>query len=399
MLTMMGYATCTHAMSPRQIFERANESIVVIRTYDRNLAHAGMGSGVVFQPGFVATNCHVVEGAYLIRVGRKQRFIRADTVAGDIEKDLCLLQLEAELGKPSCLGEAGALNVGDDVYAIGAPDGLELSLSSGIVSQLRGPYPPMIQTTAPISPGSSGGGLFNSDGQLVGLTTKYLKHGQNINFAIPAEWIGELLTTIDRASDAPEAPEPQDPESDNSQDEVGESGHHDAPLLPSTPPLAEVSDEGVVPEANTESDDSPWSVPNETLPVVVNSDYLARDRDRAARRQNSVFSGGKPGYTSSGRRPVVDQDITPAEYAKNNPPFKYPVEAIRRDLQGAVVLRVMISPQGIPDKITVAQSSGQALLDMDAKDQVGKWRFVPARKNGEFVWSWLDVPINYRLSK
>jgi hypothetical protein len=85
--------------------------------------------------------------------------------------------------------------VGEPVYAVGAPQGLELSLSEGIVSQLRGGPPPLIQTTVAISQGSSGGGLFNAEGELVGITTFYLKDSQNLNFAVPVEWIGEVAET------------------------------------------------------------------------------------------------------------------------------------------------------------------------------------------------------------
>lgn len=75
---------------------------------------------------------------------------------------------------------------------MGAPRGLELSLSDGIVSQLRGGPPPFIQTTAAISRGSSGGGLFDAEGRLVGFTTLYIEGGQSLNFAMPVEWVGEI---------------------------------------------------------------------------------------------------------------------------------------------------------------------------------------------------------------
>jgi hypothetical protein len=80
--------------------------------------------------------------------------------------------------------------VGERVYAIGAPEGLELTLSEGLVSGLRsrGNFR-VIQTTAPVSHGSSGGGLFDSQGKLVGITTFSFHEGQNLNFAIPTEWI------------------------------------------------------------------------------------------------------------------------------------------------------------------------------------------------------------------
>jgi S1-C subfamily serine protease len=83
--------------------------------------------------------------------------------------------------------------VGQRVYAIGSPQGLELTLSEGLVSALRQTTNgSIIQTTAPISPGSSGGGLFNANGQLVGIVTFQSRTGQNLNFALPAHWISEM---------------------------------------------------------------------------------------------------------------------------------------------------------------------------------------------------------------
>lgn len=75
------------------------------------------------------------------------------------------------------------------MYSVGALEGFELSLSDGLISQLRGE---IIQTTAPISPVSSGGGLLDAQGRLIGITTFGHKSGQNLNFAIPAEWIFAL---------------------------------------------------------------------------------------------------------------------------------------------------------------------------------------------------------------
>jgi Trypsin-like peptidase domain len=85
------------------------------------------------------------------------------------------------------------IRVGQRVYAIGAPRGLELSISDGLVSSIR-PYGafPLIQTNAPISKGSSGGGLFDTDGRLVGITTSSAIDGQNINFALAADLISQL---------------------------------------------------------------------------------------------------------------------------------------------------------------------------------------------------------------
>ena len=142
--------------------------------------------------GKIATNYHVVEGGASYQVGRYKQLVRATLYAEDGDKYICLLDAKSVTGKPAQLGKAADLKVGVPVYAVGAPQGLELSLSDGIVAQLRGGPPPLIQTTAAISPGSSGGGLFDREGRLVGLTTLYIEGGQNLNFAMPVEWIDEI---------------------------------------------------------------------------------------------------------------------------------------------------------------------------------------------------------------
>jgi hypothetical protein len=85
------------------------------------------------------------------------------------------------------------VRTGQRVYAIGSPQGLELTISEGIVSALRKVEEgTVIQTTAPISPGSSGGGLFDLSGHLIGIMTFQHRYGQNLNFALPADWIGQM---------------------------------------------------------------------------------------------------------------------------------------------------------------------------------------------------------------
>ena len=163
-----------------------------MRTYDAQGKQKALASAVLLPSGKVATNCHVVEGGVRFQVGRGKKFVPATLYAGDGDKDICLLDAKDVGGTPTQLGKAANLKVGVPVYAVGAPRGLELSLSDGIVSQLRGGPPPIIQTTAAISPGSSGGGLFDSEGRLVGLTTLYIDGGQSLNFAMPVEWLAEI---------------------------------------------------------------------------------------------------------------------------------------------------------------------------------------------------------------
>lgn len=180
------------ALTPSQLFEKVKGSVVVIKALDAQGKALGQGSGVLLPSGKIATNCHVVRNGVRFQVGRDKSFVTATLHGGDADKDVCLLQADTLGGTPAQLGTATALKVGEAVYAVGAPQGLELSLSNGIVSQLRGGPPPFIQTTAAISPGSSGGGLFNSEGLLVGLTTLYIDGGQSLNFALPVEWLVDI---------------------------------------------------------------------------------------------------------------------------------------------------------------------------------------------------------------
>ncbi len=181
-----------HALTPAQVFDKVKDAVVIVETLDAQGKVKSQGSGVLISSGKIATNCHVVEGGVSYLVGRGKQLIPATLYAEDDDKDICLLDAKGIKGKPAQLGKAAGLKVGEPVYAVGAPEGLELSLSDGIVSQLRGGPPPFIQTTAAISPGSSGGGLFDGEGRLVGLTTLYIEGGQNLNFAMPVEWIGEI---------------------------------------------------------------------------------------------------------------------------------------------------------------------------------------------------------------
>ncbi len=191
-LLLPGLPLSALALTPSQVFDKVKDSVVVIKTQDSKGEVLSQGSGVLLPSGKIATNCHVVKDGFSFQVGRGKSLVPATLFAGDEDKDICLLQTDKLTGTPAQLGKAVALKVGEPVYAVGAPQGLELSLSDGIVSALRGGNPPLIQTTAAISHGSSGGGLFDSEGRLVGFTTLYIADGQSLNFAMPVEWLNGI---------------------------------------------------------------------------------------------------------------------------------------------------------------------------------------------------------------
>lgn len=187
------YTNGASAKTPSEVYELASMSTVIVKTYNSKGVMRGFGSGVFLPDGTVATNCHVISNAERLVVRFKKKEYQAKTKYTDWERDTCTIVPIGLKAKPVELGTTQGLRVGTRVYAIGSPKGFELTFSEGIVSSLRevdgGKY---IQITSPISPGSSGGGLFDKNGKLLGLTSFYVAEGQNLNFAIPVEWIKEL---------------------------------------------------------------------------------------------------------------------------------------------------------------------------------------------------------------
>ena len=181
------------ARSAEDLFADLARSTARITVYDISGRAVGLGSGVVIAPGTVITNCHVAMagGSLNVKVGAEQ--FPASVEIADEEYDLCRLSVSGLSAPPVTIGSATTLKTGQKVYAIGSPQGLELTISDGIVSGMRDlPQGRVIQTTAPISPGSSGGPLFDAYGRLVGIMTFQHRSGQNLNFAVPADWIADI---------------------------------------------------------------------------------------------------------------------------------------------------------------------------------------------------------------
>ncbi len=180
----------SHAKSAVDVYESVSKSVVVVYGHDSAGKRNIIGSGVVLPSGDVATACHVVRNASSSVVKHNGKEYEARIAHADFDRDVCLLRLPVPISPAVKLGTSETLKIGQRVYAVGAPKGLELTLSEGVVSSFRSVKEGrFIQTTAAISPGSSGGGLFDEEGRLVGLVTFYFKDGQQLNFAVPVEWI------------------------------------------------------------------------------------------------------------------------------------------------------------------------------------------------------------------
>lgn len=447
-----GVAICTaltcnaHALTPDQVFERVQDSIVVVRTLDENFDDVKFGSGVMLPSGDIGTNCHVIKGGEYFLVGRNKKYVPASLFAENEEKDICILEVKEKTGTPVQLGSSRSLRVGQRVYAIGAPEGLELSLSEGLVSQIRDS---LIQTSAPISHGSSGGGLFDSNARLLGFTTLTFKNGQNLNFAVPVEWLAYAKPVTRLQS--PTSPEKPSPEGNPQPKESI------IPSKPASPSQANLKENGA----------TNYRTQNQTPEQRTSLIKAFQQRIRAKIKSNVrlppsfennsevVFkvhllpngevsqltlakSSGEPTYDSEIERAIlmssplplpiemeaaadflggmtivwrhftnkplsengtVNQGgdiVTPPAYAPENPGIVFPVQANVRNIQGRVIIRVEVQPDGKPGRMWLKQSSGSDLLDQDAQTQLSNWRFIPARKNGHPVTAWIDVPVHYR---
>jgi hypothetical protein len=202
------------SLSAEEIFKRVSPSVMVVESLDANGKVTTLGSGVVIAPGLVITNRHVIKDGVTFRVEHGDDAWNARLAWVDPDHDLALLRATGLQVPPVPFRSSPTVLVGERVYAIGSPEGLELSLSQGIVSGLReyqGGY--VIQTSAPVSPGSSGGGLFDKAGRLVGITSFGLVEGQNLNFALPAEWV-EALPRHSAAGGRPDQQQPTEKEKD-----------------------------------------------------------------------------------------------------------------------------------------------------------------------------------------
>ena len=188
------------AQTAQQIAKRAFDSTVLLIMEDTNGQPVGLGSGFFVKPQQIATNLHVIEGAasgYAKLVGQKTKYEIVGVSAIDRKRDLAILNVEAWGIQALSLGDSDTVMVGETVYAVGNPHGLEGTFSQGIVSGVRTVRTDkLIQLTAPISPGSSGGPVLNDSGNVVGVSVAMFRSGQNLNFAIPSNYLSELISRI-----------------------------------------------------------------------------------------------------------------------------------------------------------------------------------------------------------
>jgi hypothetical protein len=186
------------AVTPRQIAANAHAALLMIRALDPHGDTLGLGTGFLVSPdGRFVTNYHVIQEAaqLVVKVLDGPEYRDVQLVAADPASDLALMQIPGARDLPSLrMGSDAQMEVGDRVFVMGNPLGMTGTFTDGMVSGKR-PLEgvAMLQISAPISPGSSGGPVMNERGEVIGVATMMVMGGQNLNMAVPVRYLAPML--------------------------------------------------------------------------------------------------------------------------------------------------------------------------------------------------------------
>jgi len=179
-------------------FVPLSASIVRVEA-NRQYGGLSLGSGVTVAPAVVVTNCHVTRDAATIRISGSGRTWGVDAQYADTAHDLCFLRAPAWRGSPVVLGGSDALRSGQQVAALGFTGGTAIALKLGSIRALHALEDNrIIESDAAFSSGSSGGGLFDANGVLIGLLTFRLRGSGANYYSLPVQWIRDRLPAEDQ---------------------------------------------------------------------------------------------------------------------------------------------------------------------------------------------------------
>lgn len=193
-------AQAPKTMTVAELVRTVKPAVVYIATFDAKGQQAGLGSGfVVDASGIVVTNLHVIQGAKAlsVKMADGEMYDKVEIVDYDARRDIAVLKVKPFGRLPTVpLGDSDRVEIGEEAVAVGNPKGMEHTVSSGLISAMRQDEGyKLIQISVPISPGSSGGPLFDRQGRVIGITTAQLRGEgvQNLNFAVPINYAKPLI--------------------------------------------------------------------------------------------------------------------------------------------------------------------------------------------------------------
>ena len=211
-VTLVLFTACVNAQSPdkvalsaAEITEKYGPAVVLVLGLDASKQSSILGTGfMVMASGVFVTNYHVIQGVYpaQVRLASGDVYDAISVIDTDERKDIAVLKIKGFNLPVVQLADSDGVKVGSEVVVIGNPKGLEGTVTNGLVSAIRdtGEGYKIFQISAPISPGSSGSPVFDKTGQVIGIATATVKDGQNLNFAVPMNYIRGMIAEKEKMS-------------------------------------------------------------------------------------------------------------------------------------------------------------------------------------------------------
>ncbi len=200
---LYSHASNPPTLSPKEHAKRIGPAVIKVST------PGGLGSGVIIdKSGYAVTNAHVVQGETNLRVTvwfpqadgtlKRTEIEDVELIAVNNHVDLALVKIKHPDGKDfdfAAIVDKEKFDIGQPVFAIGNPLGLERTLTQGVISTTQRNFDGLtyIQTDTPINPGNSGGPLFNTKGEVIGITNMGIRGGEALGFAIPARYVKDFI--------------------------------------------------------------------------------------------------------------------------------------------------------------------------------------------------------------
>ncbi len=194
----------SYALTPQEIFSTSERSVLALEVFDKKGGLISAHSAILLDSDQAVTQCDLLNGDTTLKLRIGDNSYSAKPIFKDFSRNLCTLRISEYSSSSQIKTSDLDPQVGAKVYAISNALGLGISISEGVVSgvrQINGEI--LIQFTAPIAPGSEGGGLFDNNGILIGLINYQQRDGQNVNFAFPARWLNNIdqrIAIVDAAT-------------------------------------------------------------------------------------------------------------------------------------------------------------------------------------------------------